>query len=153
MGAVAIRSARPDDLARMVELLQLGSLVGGDDEDDVDDGYATALVEIQATPGCDVLVAAMDGVVVGVCQLIVFRHLQHRGGRCAEVESVHVHPDHRGTGVGALLLEAAVERARAAGCYRVQLTSNVARVDAHRFYRRQGFEPTHLGFKRVLGAG
>ena len=38
--------------------------------------------------------------MVGVCQLVVFRHLQARGGLCAEVESVHVHPVWRGQGIG-----------------------------------------------------
>ena len=90
------------------------------------------------------------GEVVGVCQLIVFRHLQARGGLCAEVESVHVHPDHRGAGIGAALLHEAMERARALGCYRVQLTSNTARPDAHRFYERLGFVPSHVGFKLLL---
>ena len=100
-------------------------------EDPADLGPYAALREIEERGGA-VLVAEVDGEVVGVCQLIVFRHLQARGGRCAEIESVHVHPDHRGAGVGGALLAEAVARARALGCYRVQLTSNVARPDAHR---------------------
>lgn len=73
-----------------------------------------------------------------------------RGGLCAEIESVHVHPDHRGGGVGGALIHDAVARARALGCYRVQLTSNTARPDAHRFYERLGFVPSHIGFKLPL---
>ena len=49
--------------------------------------------------------------MVGVCQLIVFRHIQSHGALCAEIESVHVHPDQRGHGVGHILMEAAIERA------------------------------------------
>ena len=94
--------------------------------------------------------AVRHGEVVGTCQLITFRHLQHGGGRCAEIESMHVRPDVRGTGVGGVLLEAAVEAAVVAGCYRVQLTSNAARTDAHRFYERHGFVASHVGFKRLL---
>jgi GNAT superfamily N-acetyltransferase len=92
----------------------------------------------------------VGGELVGVCQLIVFRHLQNRGGLCAEVESVHVHPDHRGHGIGGVLMRAAVQRARELGCYRIQLTSNKARPEAHRFYERLGFEPSHRGFKLKL---
>ena len=88
--------------------------------------------------------------MVGVCQLIVFRHIQSHGGLCAEIESVHVHPDQRGHGVGHILMEAAIERARHLGCYRVQLTSNLARPDAHRFYAALGFSPSHRGFKLAL---
>jgi GNAT superfamily N-acetyltransferase len=43
-----------------------------------------------------------------------------------------------------------VQRARDLGCYRVQLTSNNARPEAHRFYQRLGFEPSHRGFKLNL---
>ena len=101
--------------------------------------------------GGAVLVAERDGDgVVGVCQLLVFRHLQRRGGFCAEIESVHVHPDHRNGGVGTALVAEAVARARALGCYRVQLTSDARREDAHRFYARQGFAPSHVGFKLRL---
>jgi GNAT superfamily N-acetyltransferase len=66
------------------------------------------------------------------------------------VESVHVHPDQRGHGIGTILMRAAVQRAGELGCYRVQLTSNNARPEAHRFYERLGFEPSHRGFKMSL---
>ena len=150
---MTLRNARPVDVPRLVELLQHGAL--GEGKEDVSDAaaYSEALAEIQRTPGCAVLVAEVDGEVVGVCQVIVFRHFQQRGGRCAEVESMHVHPGHRGSGVGARLLAGAVEVARDAGCYRVQLTSDRRRTGAHRFYERQGFVPSHLGFKLVLDPG
>ena len=70
--------------------------------------------------------------------------------RCAEIEPVHVHPDFRGCGIGTALLRDATERARRLGCYRVQLTSNVVRTDARRFYERLGFVPSHVGFKMSL---
>ena len=147
---VTVRSAATSDVGRLVELLNHGAL---DDrrEDLADlDAYLAALREIQAAGDGDVLVAELDGQVVGMCQLVVFRHLQRHGGLCAEVESMHVHPDFRSRGIGEQLLAAVVEAARRAGCYRVQLTSNIRRADAHRFYQRHGFEPSHLGFKRSV---
>lgn len=152
MEQVAIRDAVADDAGRIVELLMLGALVGGREDPGDLTTYRAVIAEQAGGPGA-VLVAEVDGAVVGVCQLIVFRHLQQRGGWCAEVESVHVHPEVRGRGVGGTLLEAAVARAAEAGCYRVQLTSNVQRPDAHRFYERHGFQATHRGFKRLLGPG
>jgi len=151
-GGLVIRRATGADLGRAVELLVLGALPGGPAR--VEDPaavapYHAALREIDDAGGT-VLVAERDGEVIGVCQLIVFRHLQASGGLCAEIESVHVHPDHRGSGVGTALLREAVARARALGCYRVQLTSNARREDAHRFYERLGFSPTHVGFKMLL---
>lgn len=152
---VTIRAARPDDAARLLELIAHGR-VGADGDaappggDEVA-GARAALVEIAADPTPSiVLVAEVDGAVVGTCQVIVFRHIQHAGGWCAEIESMHVHPDQRGSGIGGLLIEAACEHAAAARCYRIQLTSNVARPDAHRFYERHGFTRSHVGFKRLL---
>jgi N-acetylglutamate synthase-like GNAT family acetyltransferase len=117
----------------LVELQWTGA-IGAYDEDPVDlTPYRTALLEIDETPRTEMLVAERDDQVIGTCQLIPVRHLQNRGGRCAEIESMHVAPDLLGTGTGGLSLEAASATARAAGCYRVQLTSNGARSDAHRF--------------------
>lgn len=149
MSPVAIREALPEDAAVLAVLLDEGALTAKEDPADVG-AYRDALVAIAGDPATTVLVAVVDGAVVGMCQLLVFRHLQQRGGRCAEIESMHVAGSFRSHGIGAALLDAAVQRATEAGCYRVQLTSNTARPDAHRFYLRHGFEASHVGFKRYL---
>lgn len=149
-GAIRIRGAIAADAGALGALIAAGALGPTDDGPDDPSPYVDALAELADRPGCEVLVAELDGEVVGVCQLLVFRHLQHRGGRCAEIESVHVRADLRSEGIGGRLLDAAVEAARSAGCYRVQLTSNTARADAHRFYERHGFAPSHVGFKKLL---
>jgi len=43
-----------------------------------------------------------------------------------------------------------VDEAGRLGCKRVQLTSNRARTDAHRFYERLGFVKSHEGMKLTL---
>jgi GNAT superfamily N-acetyltransferase len=146
---VVIRPATRGDVPRIVELFELGSLVEGKEVPTELEPYTAAWREIASGPGT-VLVAERNDEVVGVCQLIVFRHLQSKGGRCAEIESVHVHPDHRGHGIGRILMGRAIAEARRLGCYRVQLTSNIARPDAHRFYESLGFGATHHGFKLML---
>jgi len=153
MEPVIFRSARPEDAGPLVALLIHGALVAGKEDPDHPERYEAALAAIQSTPGNDVLVAELDGVVMGMCQLVMFRHLQGGGGLCAEIESMHVHPDIRSRGIGGQLVAAAVAAARRAGCYRIQLTSNAARTDAHRFYVRHGFESSHVGFKRLLAPG
>ncbi len=149
LGDVAVRTATGGDLPRIVELFAHGSLVAGKEDPSDLAPYSAALAEVVQGAG-DVLVAEVGQEVVGVCQLIVFRHLQAKGGLCAEVESVHVHPDWRSRGIGRVLMRAAIDRAGALGCYRVQLTSNHARPDAHRFYGGLGFQASHQGFKLML---
>jgi GNAT superfamily N-acetyltransferase len=44
----------------------------------------------------------------------------------------------------------AIGACRARGCALVQLTTDKARADAHRFYDRLGFRATHEGYKLGL---
>lgn len=151
-GSLTIRHAVEADVPALVRLLVAGAVPGTaeDKEDTTDLGpYRAALAEIESV-GNAVLVAVERGVVVGMCQVIYLRHFQACGGRCAELESVHVRADCRARGIGSALVGAAVDEAQSRGCYRVQLTSNAVRDDAHRFYWRLGFEPTHVGFKLPL---
>ena len=146
---VVVRDATLEDVERVAQLLVGGTLRGGEDLSDLSP-YEDALREMSGSSSSAVLVAEVDGRVVGMCQLFWFRHIQERGGLSAEIESMHVDESMRGRGIGTVLLDAAVSRAAQLGCYRVQLTSNRSRVDAHRFYERNGFEPSHIGFKRYL---
>jgi GNAT superfamily N-acetyltransferase len=56
----------------------------------------------------------------------------------------------RGQGIGRAMMRHALDEARARGCLMAQLTSDKARPDAHRFYERLGFTPSHTGFKKLL---
>lgn len=111
--------------------------------------YLDAVDRLRAR-GHELLVVEVDGEVVGVCEVLFLDHFHHGGGRCAEVEAVFVRDEWRGRGAGTALLAEVERRARAAGCYRLQLTSNVVRRDAHRFYERLGFAASHVGFKKDL---
>ncbi len=130
-------------------VIQGGANYPDDEHEDDVDAYWSAVTETRARRG-EVLVAEVDGQVVGVLQVLVFQHFQHTGGWCAELEGVHVRHDLRGNGIGAELLAAAEDVARRANCYRVQLTSRKFRVDAHRFYLAHGYEATSEGFKKSL---
>lgn len=56
----------------------------------------------------------------------------------------------RGRGVGAALARAAMDGARQAGAYKLALTTNAKREEAHCFYKGLGFRETHLGFEVTL---
>lgn len=153
---VRIRDATATDLPRIVELLQQESL--GDERREepgppLPDAYARAFQAIEADPRQRLLVAEVDGTVVGTFAFIVIPNLSYRGRPVAQVENVVVDEPWRGKGVGEAMMRWAIEEAGRAGCFRVQLTSNKARRDAHRFYERLGFVATHEGFKLYLSGG
>ena len=146
---ISIRSITLEDVPAAIKVLLSGSLAPEFEDEGNLVAYWAAVVETRARRG-DVLVAELDGEVVGVCQVMVFPHFQHTGAWCCELESVHVRADRRSRGVGAQMVLAAEELARARGCYRMQLTSRLVRIDAHRFYERNGYEATSVGFKKLL---
>jgi len=57
----------------------------------------------------------------------------------AELNAIHVHPDHHGTGVAAALHDAVLDVMRAAGCPTAYLWVVVGNERAQAFYRRNGW--------------
>jgi GNAT superfamily N-acetyltransferase len=144
-----VRPMVRDDVAAAVDLLRGGSLMPEFEDASRVDDYWSAVEATRRQRG-DVIVAEVDGEVVGVLQVIIFQHFQHAGGWCGEIESVHVRSDMRSRGVGGQMLAAAEDLARARGCYRIQLTSRNVREDAHRFYLANGYGQTSQGFKKFF---
>jgi ribosomal protein S18 acetylase RimI-like enzyme len=119
-------------------------------EDPLPAEYSAAFAEIARQEGNCVLVAVEDGVVVGCLQLTFIPNLSHLGMKRAQIEGVRVARARRGQRIGERMMADAVARARAAGCGVVQLTTNVVRADAQRFYRRLGFDASHIGMKLTI---
>src|SRR4051812_9741644 len=148
---VRIRRATVADVPAIVGLYAADEAFGAREDLDALDGYRVAFAAVDADPAHFLAVAEVaGGEVVGTLHLTVLPGIARRGLTRALVESVHVRPDRRGQGVGGELMRWVIAEARARGCGVVQLTSNKARPDAHRFYERLGFEASHVGFKLVL---
>lgn len=105
---------------------------------------------IAAHPDNEIVVAALDGEVVGTLQLTFIPGLSFQGAWRAQVEGVRVRGDLRNRRIGTRLMEWAIGRARDRGCRLVQLMSNQRRLDARRFYERLGFSASHVGMKLHL---
>lgn len=149
---VQLRRADPADLAPLMELLadDAVSASRGDRADPADaDLYRDALARIVADPANDLLVATdAGGAVVGTLQLTVIPGMARRGSSRLQVEAVRVRSDLRSSGIGGAMMRwVACIAAPALGAALVQLTSDAARVDAHRFYERLGYARSHVGFK------
>jgi GNAT superfamily N-acetyltransferase len=144
-----IREATENDLEAIVALFADDPLGGHGDTTDPAalPDYHAAFQRIAASPNETLYVAELDAEVVGTFQTMVTTTLTARGSSNMIIEAVQTRADMRGRGIGAAMIEFAVEKARADGMRLVQLTSNAARKDAHRFYERLGFKASHIGFK------
>ncbi|MGW1112240.1 N-acetyltransferase family protein [Streptomyces albidoflavus] len=145
-----IRRAEASDVAAIVAMLADDPLGATRESPDDLTPYLAAHTRLAADPNQHLVVAERAGKVVGTLQLTLIPGLSRRAATRSLIEGVRVHADERGSGLGTLLIEWAVETSRAEGCQLVQLTSDATREDAHRFYERLGFVASHVGFKLQL---
>jgi ribosomal protein S18 acetylase RimI-like enzyme len=98
---------------------------------------ADDITRLIAHPGVTLLVARVDGRIVGTLTLVRF---PLPTGERAWIEDVVVDESARGQGVGAALTTEALRLAEEFGARTVDLTSRPAREAANRLYRRLGFQ-------------
>ncbi|MBY5400399.1 GNAT family N-acetyltransferase [Rhizobium leguminosarum] len=149
---ILIRQACKDDLSALVAMFAADVLGGHGDTTDPEafPNYIRAFAAIEASPDQTLYVAERGGEVVGTFQTMVTTSLTGRGSSAMIIEAVQTRADMRGQGIGAAMIEFAIAEAKGRGIGQVALTSNAVRKDAHRFYERLGFKPSHLGFKMAL---
>jgi GNAT superfamily N-acetyltransferase len=152
LSGATVREARAEDVEAIARLFAEDSLGGhGDRWDEATrPAYEGAFAAIAASPHNRLFVLEEAGDVVGTFQVTLIPGLSGRGALRARLEGVQVRADRRSRGHGALMVAHAEGVARASGAASLALTSNKARVDAHRFYERLGFARTHEGFKKPL---
>ena len=73
-------------------------------------------------------------------------NLAHRGAPSAIAEDVVVDSACQGQGIGRQMMAHALQLAKEAGCYKLALSSNRKRKDAHAFYESLGFQQHGLSF-------
>ncbi|MBK1657156.1 GNAT family N-acetyltransferase [Paracraurococcus ruber] len=85
-------------------------------------------------------VAPADGRPVATCVLVVVPNLTRGARPCAIIENVVTDAAHRRQGHAGRLLQAALDRAWQAGCYKVMLATGSRSEATLRFYESAGFE-------------
>ncbi len=137
-----VRAAKPADVPALTELINsLGAKV---DEKGVRKRLA-ALARSSAPP----LVAILGKAVVGLAGLHVMPTL-HREKPVGRINVLVVAKDHRGQGLGRLLVETAETKLRALGCGLIEITSNDSLAKAHDFYCHLGYQRTSTRFAKEL---
>ncbi|ROQ97039.1 acetyltransferase (GNAT) family protein [Streptomyces sp. 2132.2] len=146
----AIRPATEEDLPAIVAMLADDPLGATRESPDDLTPYLAAFKRLADDPHQRVVVAVRENRVVGTLQLTIVPGLSRKGATRSIIEGVRVHADERGSGLGTRFIRWAIEESRRENCQLVQLTSDVTRTDAHRFYERLGFTASHVGFKLSL---
>jgi len=145
LAGLVIRQAAADDSRALERLIgQLGYTVT--------EAEVAARLAAMAGEGRVVLVARLDGTVVGCLSTSVMRVL-HRPAPVGRISMLVVDAAVRGRGIGGELVRAAERALTAGGCGLVEVTSNLRRTEAHRFYERLGYERTSVRLAREPGEG
>jgi ribosomal protein S18 acetylase RimI-like enzyme len=152
VAAVLFRKARLKDLRAILELLNDGKVgnVLERIEDPMPRFYTDAFAAMEADPNQLLLVGEIAARVVATLQLTFIPGVAHQGAWRAQIEAVRVARDLRGQRIGEAMMRHVIGLAKERGCALVQLTTNKARDDAQRFYRRLGFTASHEGMKLRL---
>jgi GNAT superfamily N-acetyltransferase len=139
---VLIRPAAPAELAAVGDLTV--DAYAADGYLDYADDYAHELRDAARRADLATLLVAVDersGAVVGTATFVLagtpYAEVSRPGE--AEFRMLAVAKEARGQGVGAALVRACIEQARAAGCTALALCSLKEMTPAHRIYRRTGF--------------
>lgn len=133
-----VRSAKEDDVSDLVRSYDWLFAPPGSDPPRWNERLASSrLSRTLSAVNSTVLVAVSKKQLVGFCT--VYLDLESvRFGQRAWVEDLAVDPNRRSHGIGKRLLDEAKAWARAHGAERLALDTGEARVDAQRFYEREG---------------
>src|SRR5579883_2443929 len=147
---LTFRRATHKDVSHIVQLLANDPLGSQREtpEEPLPQSYYTAFAEIDADKNNYLVVAEHENKLVATLQLTFIPYLSYRGSKRAQIENVRVDEAYRSRGVGRLLMQWAIDKAREAGCYMVQLTTDKNRQPkAIGFYEKLDFILSHDGMK------
>jgi GNAT superfamily N-acetyltransferase len=142
--SVHIRQAESADVAAVLALYAQIDFNNGDVLSEAE--ALKIFAEFSRYPSYRLFVAMNGTQVVGSYALLVMHNMAHGGMSSAVVEDVVVASAFQGRGIGRQLMDHAKEQAKAAGCYKLALSSNRKRHAAHAFYESLGFDQHGLSF-------
>lgn len=142
---IVVREAIPDDAETLAALM---AEMDDEPERRMDAAQMRkVMADMAAYPDFRAYLALdSKGAAVGTFSLMIFSSPSHHGARQVMLDAVVVTRSRRGQGVGEAMLRHAMNIAADAGCYKMSLSSNLKRVDAHRFYEGLGFRQHGISF-------
>ncbi|MBM7573311.1 GNAT family N-acetyltransferase [Aquibacillus albus] len=91
-----------------------------------------------------------EDMMVGTFTLLIVDNFAHGGLKFAVLENVVVHPSFQRLGIGKKMMEEALRIAGQNDCYKLMLSSNGKRTEAHAFYESLGFEQHGVSYVTEL---
>lgn len=145
---ILVRQATENDIGAVLEIYSQPS---------VDNGVSLKTDEakkifkkIEAYPSYKIYVAEINGLVIGTAAVLIMHNLGHLGKKSAIFESIAVLPEWQGRGVGKEMLRFVNDICNKAECYKITLSANIKRKNAHRFYESLGFVQHGFSYKLLL---
>ena len=93
--------------------------------------------KITADSNHTIIVADIDGLVVGCATILVEQKFIHDGAKAAHIEDVSVSGRYQGMGIGKKIISYALSYAKSRGCYKTVL---YCADEVRPFYEKQGFK-------------
>ena len=105
--------------------------------------YLNAFQKINSDENQELIVVENEDLeIIGTLQLSFIQYLTYRGGIRAQIEAVRIRKDKRGLGIGKIMFEWAINRAKERKAHLLQLTTDKKRPKAIKFYEDLGFKAT-----------
>lgn len=141
---IDIRKATEDDLLSIIDLYAQPEIDNGDV---ISVNEAKELFKkIASYPNYHIYVASLENKIVGACALLIMDNLAHKGSSSAVIEDVAVDPDYQGKGIGKQMMNFVKNICKEEGCYKLSLSSNLKRMNTHKFYGSLGFRQHGISF-------
>jgi GNAT superfamily N-acetyltransferase len=137
MTSINIREANEPDLPM---ILSLHEELASSQADNLSLKNAEYIFQrIKIYPNYKIFVAEIQGQIVGTLALLIMDNLAHSGSPSGIVEDLVVAKEWQGQGVGKAMMAFAMKQCSRSSCYKLVLSSNSVRTQAHEFYERLGF--------------
>lgn len=146
-----IRHAQARDVPQILQLLAQPDMDGGSVQDEA--AAQSQLQKIQQSRHQQQYVVCEENApheVLSTYLLSFIEKIGHSGAPVAIAEDVVVASRMQGQGLGQMMMQHAMEEARARGCYKLALSSNRKREKAHAFYQSLGFVQHGYSFEVEL---
>lgn len=139
-----IRTAEKNDLEKILELYHA---LTEDPEDKISlkEGIEK-FAKLKTYPDYKLYVAEYNDEIVGTFALLIMDNLAHRGEPSSIVEDVVIRNDMQGKGIGKEMMNFAMDISKKKGCYKMVLSSQLRRENAHKFYESLGFKKHGYSF-------